>query len=68
MTHSEWRALRRTPPTQPLPPVPVSPAPLAPPKKSGVDSDRLLVFALALVLWQNGASIELILALVYIAM
>jgi len=66
MTHDEWRRLRRTPPTQSLPPL--APASLAPPKKNGFDSDRLLVLALAVILWQNGASIELILALLYIAM
>lgn len=37
-------------------------------KKSGMDSDRLLVLVLAVILLQNGAPFELILALLYVAM
>lgn len=65
MTHEEWRRLRQ--PTQP-PLAAVTPIPLTPAQKHGFDSDRLLVLALAVILWQNGAAIELILALLYIAM
>lgn len=34
----------------------------------GMQDDRLLVLLLAALLWQNGASKELILALMYIAL
>lgn len=43
-------------------------AALSRPPKAPPDSDRLLVLLVAVLLLQNGASIELILALLYIAM
>lgn len=37
------------------------------PRTGGMDNDRLLLFLLIALLWQNDAPWELILALVYIA-
>ncbi len=44
---------------------PHKPAPLA--GGLSMDTDRLLVLVIAVMLWQNNASVPLILALLYIA-
>lgn len=43
-------------------------SPLSLKARGGMDSDRLLVLVLAVILLQNGAPPELILALLYVAM
>ena len=63
MTHEEWRNARYATSQVPVvaPPLPVA-------HRQKANGDRLLVLAIALLLWQNGAATELILALLYIAM
>ncbi len=38
------------------------------PLRRGMDADRMLLLVLIALLWKNGASPELLLALVYVAM
>ncbi|MBE6778622.1 MAG: hypothetical protein E7541_04460 [Ruminococcaceae bacterium] len=58
--HQERPALR--------PPAPTAPVTAVPPRTGGMDTEQLLLLGLAFLLWRAGCRMELILALLYLAL